>query len=238
MIKYSEVDLKKTKKIYEGKFKKIYTTSDPDQLILEYKDDVAGSEGAKAKGKNNVNKEISAYLLEYLAGFHIPTHFIKDLSARDILIKRLEMLPIRIVMYNFISAEFYEKYGFDRGKELNYPIIEFFLKDNERQHPMINQTHIVAFNLATMDEIRMIERMTSKINAILKSFFLRRNMVLVDFAVEFGRFKNKILLADEISADTCHLWDAALATQHKEDNAINLAELEIAAEEIKNRIIP
>ncbi|HEX9970885.1 MAG TPA: phosphoribosylaminoimidazolesuccinocarboxamide synthase, partial [bacterium] len=131
----------------------------------------------------------------------------------------------------------FEKYGFEEGKELNYPITEFFLKDKERQDPMINQTHIIAFNLATMDETRMIERMTSKINAILKSFFLRRNMILVDFTVEYGRFKNKILLADEISPDTCHLWDASLARQHKEDGSVNLAEFEIDAGEIKNRIV-
>ncbi|MCU0643342.1 MAG: phosphoribosylaminoimidazolesuccinocarboxamide synthase [bacterium] len=229
--------MKKTKKIYEGQFKKIYTTPDPDQLILEYKDDIAGVEGSRAKVKSNINKEISAYLLEYLEGFNIPTHFIKDLSARDILIKRLDMIPVKIVMHNYVSSTVFERYGLEKGKELNYPIIEFFLKDNERQDPMINQTHIVAFNLATMEESRMIERMTSKINAILKSFFLRRNMVLVGFTVEYGRFKNKILLADEISPDTCHLWDASLIRQKKEEGSTNLADYEIDAEEIKNRII-
>lgn len=229
--------MKKTKKIYEGEFKKIYATPDPDQLILEYKDDIAGLEGSKAKMKSNINKEISACLFEYLEGFNIPTHFIKDLSARDILIKRLEMIPIKVAMFNYISAKTFKKYGFAEGKELSCPIIEFFLKDNDRHDPMINQSHIVAFNLATMDETRMIERMTSKINAILKSFFLRRNMVLVDFVIEFGRYKNKILVADELSPGTFHLWDAAAARQKQDGGAIKASVLEMDIEEIKNRII-
>lgn len=229
--------MKKTKKIFEGRFKKIYATTDPDQFILEYKDDVAGLEGTKSKAKSNINKEISSYLFEYLEGFHIPTHFIKNLNVRDILIRRLDIIPIKVAMHNYVSTPLFEKYGFQQGEELNYPIIEFFLKDQNRQDPMINQTHIVAFNLATMDDVRMIERMTSKINAILKSFFLRRNMVLVNFSVEFGRYKNKILLADEISPDTCYLWDASLTRQCKEGSDVNPAEFEIDIEEIKNRIV-
>lgn len=229
--------MKKTKKIFEGRFKKIYATTDPDQFILEYKDDVAGLEGTKSKAKSNINKEISSYLFEYLEGFHIPTHFIKNLTVRDILIRRLDIIPIKVAMHNYVSTPLFEKYGFQQGEELNYPIIEFFLKDQNRQDPMINQTHIVAFNLATMDDVRMIERMTSKINAILKSFFLRRNMVLVNFSVEFGRYKNKILLADEISPDTCYLWDASLTRQCKEGSDVSPAEFEIDIEEIKNRIV-
>jgi phosphoribosylaminoimidazole-succinocarboxamide synthase len=232
--------LKKKKKIYEGKSKKIYTLDDSDQLIQEFKDDSVVFEGNNSemiKGKGIINKDISAYIFGYLEGFHIPTHFIKDVGGREMLVKRLEMIPAEIVMHNIAAGSLCERYGIEEGKELNFPIIEFYLKNNERNDPMINQTHLIAFQLATQDEVRIIERLTSKINAVLKSFFLRRNLNLVDFKLEFGRYKNKILLGDETSLDTIRLSDISSET---EPDKINFRLIpitnELAYEEMKKRI--
>lgn len=232
--------MKKKKKLYEGKSKKLYALDDSDQLIQEFKDDAAIFERTKAeviKGKGIINKDISAYLFEYLEGFHIPTHFVKDLGGREMLIRRLEMIPVEVVMRNIAAGNLCERYGLEKGKELNSPIMEFYLKNDERHDPMINQTHIVAFQLATMDEVRMIERMTSKINAVLKSFFLRRNLSLVDFKLEFGRHKNKILLGDEVSLDTCRIWDVSPETkQNNERFGIDQRIAENTYEELRKRI--
>lgn len=202
--------MKKKKKLYEGQSKKMYTLSDSDQLIQEFKDDVPGNEGANSqtiKGKGSVNKDISAFLFEYLGGFNIPTHFIKNLGGREMLVKQLEMIPIEVVMTNIAADQMSQRYGLEEGTELHCPILEFYLRTEDYNNPMINQSHIVAFELATNDEVRMIERMTSKINAVLKSYFLRRDFKLVDFKIEFGRHKNKLVLGDEISLDTFRLLD-------------------------------
>jgi len=232
--------LKRKKKLYEGRTKNIYTLDDPDQLIQEFKDDVSAFNEAKPlviKGKGIIDKNVSVYLFEYLEGFHIPTHFLKDIGDREMLVKRLDMIPIEVVMCNITADSLSKRYGLEQGKELNFPIMEFYIKDNEQQKQMINQTHIVAFELATMDEVRMIERMTSKINAILKSFFLRRNLKLVDFKLEYGRYKNKIVVGDEISPDSCHLWDVATGKRFdKIGFRSDLGNAESAYEEIKKRI--
>ncbi len=232
--------MKKKKKLYEGTSKKIYTLEDSDQLVMEFKDDALVFERSKPemiKGKAAINKDISVYIFKYLEGFHIPTHFIKDLAAREMLVKRLEMIPVEIVMRNIAAGNLCERYGLENGKELYAPIMEFFLKSDEHSNTMVNQMHIVAFQLATLDEIRMIERITSKINAVLKSFFLRRDLQLIDFKVEFGRYKNKILLGDEISLDTCRLWDASNETKLEKDKfRFDKRSSELSYEDIKKRL--
>lgn len=232
--------MKKKKKVYEGKSKKIYTLDNSDQLVQEFKDDAVAFEGNKSamvKGKGIINKDIAAYLFGYLEGFHIPTHFIKDLGGRELLVKRLEMIPTEIVMRNIAAGSLCERYGLEEGKELDFPVIEFYLKNNERNDPMINQTHLIAFQLATQDEVRIIERLTSKINAVLKSFFLRRNLKLVDFRLEYGRYKNKILVGDEISLDTIRLSDISSEPESDKINFHLIATAnEFAYEEIKKRI--
>lgn len=188
----------------------MYVLGDSNQLIQEFKDEISGNEEAKSraiKGKGNINKDISAFLFEYLEGFNIPTHFIKNLAGREMLVKQLEMIPIEIVMVNIAAGQMSQQYGLKQGTELHCPILEFYLRTEDHHNPMINQSHIIAFELATNDEVRMIERMTSKINAVLKSYFLRRGFKLIDFKIEFGRYKNKLLLGDEVSLDTFRLLD-------------------------------
>jgi len=233
--------LRKKKKLYEGKTKKIYAIDEQEQLIQEFKDDVSSADGqitGTIKGKGAVNKQISSILFEYLEGFHIQTHFIKKLGPREMLIKRLEMIPVVIMTRNVADGPFCEQYGLEQGEELKCPIFEFCLKDKERQNPMINQSHIIAFKLATVDEVKMIERMTSKINAVLKSYFLRRNIKLIDFKLEFGRYKNKINLGDEISPDTCSLWDVATGTKMETNvSGTDTGDVEKTYEELKKRLI-
>lgn len=234
-----EVNLKKKKKLYEGKAKKIYSVDEPDQLIQEFKDDVPGFDDIPTgtiKGKGIINKEISSHLFGYLEGFHIPTHFLKDMGNRDMLVKRLEMIPIDVLMYNVAAGSLGKRYGIEEGKEFNSPIMEFYLKINEGPDPMLNQTHINAFGLATADEVRMIERMTFKINAVLKAFFLRRQLQLLDFKVEYGRWKNKVVLGDEVSPDTFRLWDLSPST--KPDRLrFDMKPTETFYEELKKRIL-
>jgi len=232
--------LKKKKKLYEGTSKKIYTLEDSDQIILEFKDDALVFERSKPemiKGKGTINKDISSFIFKYLEGFHISTHFIKDLGGREMLTKRLEMIPVEVVMHNVAAGNLCERYNIEYEKELSSPIMELYLKTGGRNNPMVNMTHIVAFQLATPDEIRMIERMTSKINAVLKSFFSRRDFQLIDFKLEFGRYKNKILLGDEISLDTCRVWDISNETKLDKDKfRFDKRSSELAYEDIKKRL--
>ncbi|MDZ7331951.1 MAG: phosphoribosylaminoimidazolesuccinocarboxamide synthase [candidate division KSB1 bacterium] len=203
--------MKKKKKLHDGKTKKLYSLEESDQLIQEFKDDAMGFEASSAeliKGKGIINKDISCYLFHYLEGFHIPTHYVKDLGGREMLVRRLEMIPLEIAIRNIVAGSLTQRFGLEAGKELNYPIIEFYLKDEQRNNPMINPSHAIALQLATPDEIRVIERLTSKINAVLKSFFQRRNYRLVDLALEFGRAKDKLVLGDEISLNTFRLSEA------------------------------
>ena len=154
------------------------------------------------------------------------------------LIKQLEMIPVEIVMRNVAAGSLCVRYGLEEGQELSCPVQEFYLKDDERHDPMINQSHIIAFGMATADELKMIERMASKINAVLKSYFLRRQIKLVDFKLEFGRYKNKIMLGDEISPDTCRFWDVSTGEKLDKDRfRFDLGNVEQAYKEIKNRIL-
>lgn len=208
--------MKKKKKILEGSSKKLYSTDEPEHIIQEFLDTVIiGSESkSTVKGKGAINNQICGHLFEYLEGFHIPTHFVKSISNKEMLVKKLEMIPIEISVHNVATGAFSKRFDLKDGEKLELPIVEMFLKKPALDNPMINNGHVVAFGMATADEISLIERYSSKINAVLKSFFTRRGLRLVEFKLEFGRTKDKIVLGDEISPDTCRLWDAE--TQEKQ----------------------
>ncbi len=233
--------MKKKKKIYEGKAKKLYADGESENLILDFMDEATVYDGQKreaAKNKGVVNNQISSFIFSYLEGFNIPTHFIKEIGPREMLIKNLEMIKIEVIMRNVAAGSFAKKYGLEEGRELSSPILEFYLKDEARHVPMINHSHIQAFGLATADEVRMIERIMSKINAVLKSLFQRRLIKLVDFKVEFGRSNGKILLGDEISPDTCRFWDISSAEKiDKEKFRFDSGDVAQKYEAIKNRIL-
>jgi len=232
---------KKGTLIYEGKTKRLYATEDPDLIIQEFTDDITASDGKKRgviKGKGIVNNRISAYIFEYLSSYHIPTHFEKSISERAMLVKRLNMLPIKVVVRNIASGDFCHRYNIEEGKNLEQPILEFYLKNDSLSDPMINKHHATALGLAKPEEVDTITRYALKINAILKSFFLRRNVQLMDSKLEFGRYRDRLLLADEISPDTCHLWDVESGEKLDRDRFCqDLAGAEETYQEILKRVL-
>ncbi|NOY78894.1 MAG: phosphoribosylaminoimidazolesuccinocarboxamide synthase [Calditrichaeota bacterium] len=233
--------MKKGELLYEGKAKKLYATDNPDMVIQEFKDDATAFNGKKKgtiKDKGVVNNKISAFIFEFLESYHVPTHFEKVLSDREMLVKKLDIIPVEVVMRNIATGSLVKRYGLEEGKELDYPVLEFYLKDDELNDPMINEHHAVAFGLATPDEMETISRYATKINAILKSFFIRRKIRLIDFKLEFGRFKDRILLGDEISPDTCRFWDLETGEKLDKDRfRQDLGRVEEAYQEMLNRIL-
>ncbi|MBN2356715.1 phosphoribosylaminoimidazolesuccinocarboxamide synthase [candidate division KSB1 bacterium] len=200
----------KKKKIYEGKTKKLYECEDEAELVQEFKDDAVASSKAKShsvKGKGALNCQISAQVFRFLDSYHIPNHFIRELSDKEMLVKKLAMIPVVVMVRNVAAGSLVKRYGIAEGRELECPIIEYYLKDDERDDPMINEDHIISFGHATSEEIKEMHRMASKINAVLRAFFRRRDLKLVDIRLEFGRLHGKILLADELSLNTCRIQD-------------------------------
>ncbi|MFQ5648838.1 MAG: phosphoribosylaminoimidazolesuccinocarboxamide synthase [bacterium] len=233
--------MKKKKKLYEGKAKIIYETDNEELLIQEFKDDASAFDGAKKgkiKAKGVVNNQVSGHMFTYLENYHIPTHFVSQYSDNAMVVHRLEMIPVEVVMRNLATGSLVKRYGVEEGKELDHPILEFYLKDDAKHDPMINEDHVVAFGHANEEEVKLIKRYTQKINAILKSFFFRRNMLLVDFKLEFGRNKSgKLKLGDEISPDTCRFWDAESGEKLDKDRfRHDLGNAEDAYQEVLKRV--
>ncbi|MDZ7271373.1 MAG: phosphoribosylaminoimidazolesuccinocarboxamide synthase [candidate division KSB1 bacterium] len=202
--------MRKDKKLYEGKTKRLYTTDNPDLLIQEFKHDAVAANGAKSttvKGKGVVNNRVSAHLFRYLESYHVPTHFVKSLSDTEMLVKRLDIIPVEVVVRNVAVGSLGERFGVEQGEDLPHPVVEYYLKDDERHDPMLNEDHVVAFGHASGGDLGHIRRTALKINVVLRDFFLRRNLKLLDVKLEFGRAKGKILVGDEISLDTCRLQD-------------------------------
>jgi phosphoribosylaminoimidazole-succinocarboxamide synthase len=203
--------IKKKKKSFEGKSKILYETDNPEQIIIEFKDDgfpTNGSKRSKSLKRGAVNNQISALLFRYLESFNVPTHFVSAINDTSMLVRRLQIIPLEVMVRNIAIGSFSKRYGLKEGETLEKPIVEYYLKHNTKDDPMVNQHHIVAFGLATADELKLIERYVTKANAVLKAFFIRRGLKLVDFKLEFGRYKNHILIGDEISPENCRWWDS------------------------------
>ena len=227
-----------TNKLYEGKAKRLFESENDNQLIIEFKDVIVGTNGNKLKeqrGKGAISNQISTQLFRYLESYHIATYFVKELSDRQLLIKKLDMIPILLWVRNFASGSLVEKYGLKEGKELECPIIEYYLNNPEKPDaPMINEDHVISFGHATSVEIKELHRLASKTNAILKDYFRRRNLKLIDLKLEFGRLNGKLTLACEINPDSCNFWD------HETDEKFELdtqKSAEANYEEIKNRLL-
>lgn len=231
------MELRKGKLLYEGKTKKLYSTNDPERLIFHFKDEADDDKGKIIKNKGSYNNTISSSLFKFLEGYHIQTHFVQVLRPNEMLVKKMEIIPIKVVVWNFASGTLSKRYGISKGKLLTYPILEYYLKDNKLRDPMINMDHACAFGYANPEEMQSIDRITRKINAVLKSFFDRRDLKLVDFELEFGRYRDQILVGDEISLDTCHLWDVQTGeSQPKECLRLNSDNIEETYEELKSRL--
>jgi phosphoribosylaminoimidazole-succinocarboxamide synthase len=203
--------MKKLQMLYEGKAKKVYVTDVEDKYIIEYKDDATAFNGAK-KGtiadKGVVNNAMSAYLFEVLEKEGVSTHFVEKIDERNMAVKKVEIVPLEVIVRNIAAGSLSKRLGLEEGTELPVTVLEFCYKNDELGDPMINEYHIEAMKLATSEEIEKIKKMALKVNEVLTQRFRRSNIKLVDFKLEFGRYGNDIILADEISPDTCRLWDA------------------------------
>ena len=197
--------------LYEGKAKKVFATSDPDLVIVSYKDDATAFNGLKKGtivGKGVINNRMSNYPMGLLAKEGIETHYVEELSDSDTLVKHVQIVPLEVIMRNVVAGSLSKRTGLPEGEIPSMPILELYYKSDELGDPMINSDHALAFGWATKAELEQIESMARKINEILKKFFAGVGVDLVDFKIEFGRYKGKIILADEISPDTCRFWDS------------------------------
>lgn len=203
--------MEKKELLYEGKAKKVYTTENPDVLIVDYKDDATAFNGVKKGtivGKGVVNNRMTNHIFKMLEEKGIPTHFIEELSDRETAVKKVEIVPLEVIVRNVAAGSFSKKLGIEEGFRLLSPTLEFSYKNDELGDPMINDYYAVAIGAATREEIDKITELVFKINEILVDYFKSIKVDLIDFKVEFGRYKGQIILADEISPDTCRFWDS------------------------------
>ena len=203
--------MEKKELLYEGKAKKVYTTVDPDLLIVDYKDDATAFNGLKKGtivGKGVVNNRMSNHVFKILENEGVPTHLVEELSDRETVVKKVEIVPLEVIIRNIAAGSFSKRLGVAEGTKFSAPTIEFSYKNDDLGDPLINDSFALALDLATQEEIDTIKSYAFKVNEVLKAYFLKANIELVDFKIEFGRCHGEIILADETSPDTCRLWDA------------------------------
>lgn len=231
----------KLEMLYEGKAKQIYKTNKEDEIIVYYKDDATafnGEKKAQIDNKGLLNNDITTMIFEMLNEKGIKTHFIEKLNEREQLCKKVEIIPLEVIVRNVAAGSMAKRLGLEEGYKLRTTVFEFSYKDDELGDPLINSYHAVAIGAATFDEIKVILDMTAKINDLLKEFFAKLNINLIDFKLEFGKLPNgEIVLADEISPDTCRFWDATTGEKLDKDRfRRNMGNVEGAYIEILNRI--
>ncbi len=233
--------MEKGKQLYEGKAKKVFETSDPDMLIQYFKDD-ATAFNAQKRGtiadKGVVNNKMSTVLFTLLEESGVPTHFVKQIGKREMLIKKLQILPVEVVVRNIIAGSLAKRLGIKEGKAAPFPMVEFYYKNDELGDPLIIEDHIMALGLATEEQIKTVKNYALKINGILKKFFDERGIILVDFKLEFGTHKGQLLLGDEIAPDTCRLWDKKTMEKLDKDRfRRDLGRIEEAYQEVLRRVM-
>ena len=233
--------MKKTVQLYEGKAKKVFDTDTEGIVIVSYKDDATALDGLKKgtiMGKGTINNRMSNYLMQLLEKEGIPTHFVEELSDRETAVKKVTIVPLEVIVRNISAGHFAQRYGVEEGIVFDEPTIEFSYKNDDLHDPLLNAYHAVALGLADKSEIQHIKSMAFRINDILKEFFKTKKVKLVDFKMEFGRLPDgTIVLADEISPDTCRFWD--LETNEKLDKdrfRRDMGGVEDAYEEMYRRV--
>ena len=204
--------MEKTTQLYEGKAKKVFATADENLVIVSYKDDATAFDGLKKgqiMGKGVVNNRMSNYLCQLLEKNGVPTHYVEELNDRETVVKKVSIVPLEVIIRNISAGSFSKKYGVEEGIVFDEPTLEFSYKNDDLHDPLLNAYHALALKLATKEEIETIKAMAFKVNEVLKEYFLSLGVKLVDFKIEFGRLADgTIILADEISPDTCRFWDA------------------------------
>ncbi len=202
--------MEKLEMLYEGKAKKVFKTDDPKLLIVDYKDDATAFNGLKKgqiAGKGTVNNTMANIIFKMLEEKGIPTHLVEQLSERETLVKAVKILPLEVIIRNVSAGSFSKRYGVEEGIPFKKPVLEFSYKNDELGDPLINDDHIIALELTDESKLAKVKEYAYKVNEALKEFFFERDLKLIDFKIEFGLFDDEVILADEISPDTCRLWD-------------------------------
>ncbi len=228
-------------KLYEGKAKILFETDDPNVILQRFKDDATAFNGKKRgtiANKGYVNNQVSAHLYRYLSSYFIPTHFLDVVSDTEMTVVKLEMIPIEVVVRNIAAGSLLKRSDHKEGDVLPVPLLEFFLKDDDKGDPQISREGILEQELCTAEDLEILSRLALKTNAVLKSFWQRRNIKLVDFKLEFGKnHEGKIVLGDEISPDTCRFWDATTDEKMDKDRfRQDLGQVEETYEAIRRRV--
>ena len=204
-------DVIKGEQLYEGKAKKVYATNDPDLVIVDYKDDATAFNGEKKgtiAGKGVINNKMTNYMFKLLEKEGVPTHLVEEISDRETIVKKVEIVQLEVIIRNVAAGSFSKRMGVEEGTKLLTPILEFSYKNDDLGDPFINDYYALALGIATKEELDKIAEYAFKVNEFMVKFFKNINIDLIDFKIEFGRFHGQILLADEISPDTCRFWDS------------------------------
>ena len=233
--------MEKREQIYEGKAKKVYKTDDPSLVIVDYKDDATAFNGLKKgtiAGKGVINNQMSNFIMQIIEKEGIPTHFVKELSERETLVKSVSIVPLEVIVRNIAAGSFSKHYGVKEGVVFDEPTLEFSYKNDDLGDPLLNSYHAIALKLATKEEIALISDYALRINEIMKKFWDERGVTLVDFKIEFGKTADgEIILADEISPDTCRFWDKKTGEKLDKDRFRgDLGGVEDAYSEMMNRL--
>ena len=233
--------MEKLQQLYEGKAKKVFTTEDPDLLIVSYKDDATAFNGEKKGtiiGKGVVNNRVTNHLMQYLEANGIPTHFVEELNDRETVVKKVSIVPLEVIVRNIAAGSLAKRLGLEEGTPLKRTVLEYCYKDDALGDPMVNEYHILAMEYATEEELKLIADYSMRINELLGKYFAELGVRLIDFKLEFGRTSDgNIVLADEISPDTCRFWDIATGMKLDKDRfRRDLGGVEDAYNEIMKRV--
>lgn len=234
--------MEKKEQLYEGKAKKVFATDDPNLVIVSYKDDATAFNGEKKgtiAGKGAINNVMSNHMFQLLEQQGVPTHFVEQLSDRETVVKKVSIVPLEVIVRNISAGSFAKRYGVKEGIVFDEPTFELSYKNDDLGDPLMNDYHAIALKLATREEIELIKSMTFKINEVMKQYFDTLNVTLVDFKLEFGKTADgTIVLADEISPDTCRLWDKTTGEKLDKDRfRRDMGGVEEAYQEIMNRVM-
>ena len=232
--------MEKKELLYEGKAKKVFTTEYPDVLIVSYKDDATAFDGQKKGtivGKGAINNRMTNHVFKLLEAEGVPTHLIEELNDRETAVKKVEIVPLEVIVRNFSAGSFAKKLGMEEGIELKCPTLEFSYKNDDLHDPFINDYYALALGLATEEEIQTISRYAFKVNKVMRHYFDSLGIELIDFKIEFGRYHGQIILADEVSPDTCRLWDKETHEKLDKDRfRRDLGHVEDAYQEVFRRL--
>ncbi len=234
--------MEKREQLYEGKAKRIYATDDPGLVIVDYKDDATAGDGAKRgtiAGKGVINNQMTNRLMEKVEKAGVPTHFVKELSERETLVKKVSIVPLEVIIRNISAGHFASRYGVEEGIVFDAPTVEFSYKNDDLHDPLLNEYHALALKLATKEEIETIKKYAFTVNDVLKAFWAECGVTLVDFKLEFGKTADgALVLADEISPDTCRLWDSKTGKKLDKDRfRRDLGGVEDAYAEVMKRLL-